>query len=96
MTEIDHATACQIRDAIDGAYFGNSHDYGQGYMGYHVGGKTMIALQVPASRQPEWKEMTDAELKAHLNEVIAPLGLPITSYNPEFFGSEYQIYFWII
>jgi len=96
MTTIDHKTACAIRDLIKGAYFGNPHQYGD-LMGYHCGHASMICLHVPARANPEWEGMGYNGVRAHMNELIAPLGLPIESApDPDFFDREWQVYFTII
>jgi len=92
MKEIDHQTACAIRDKFPKAYFGNPYQYGQ-LMGYHVGDASMIVIQVPRPAVPEWELLTWDEVEEEANKAIRPLGFPIKAYSPELFGNEWQLYF---
>jgi hypothetical protein len=88
---IDQALASKCLSLIPGAYFGNTDDYGDGLMGYHVGWRGMICVYVPADKVPEWRDYDPYDLVLMLKGKVAEAGLPVdVNPDPEFIRDRFQ------
>jgi hypothetical protein len=95
-TTIDSKLANQLLDLIPKAYFGNTCDYGNGFMGYHVGWMGTIFMSVKATDVEDWQDMSFTELTSMLEGLVAANDLPVNvSPAPELVGKHWQVYFTI-